>query len=82
MARIKKRVHPKTAAVSYQVQIRRTGYPTISKNFATEKEARTWAITTEAGMLNNSVKNPREKRVGQFPKSLSGIKITKPEEEA
>lgn len=80
MASIYKRVHPKTAAVSYQVQIRRTGYPTISKNFATEKEAKNWAIMTEAGMLSNSVKNPREKTRWTIPEVIEWY-IKNPSEE-
>lgn len=59
MASIKKR-QALDGKPSYQVQIRRRGYPAISKSFATEAEAKEWAILTEASVLKNEVINPRE----------------------
>lgn len=59
MASIYERTHPTTKAVSYQVQIRRSGYPPKSKTFATLKEANKWAIINEANVLNNKGVNSK-----------------------
>lgn len=59
MASIKERIS-KTGEKSYQVQIRRKGYPPISRNFPTQKLARDYATLTEAALLKNEDRNPRE----------------------
>ncbi len=59
MASIKERTS-KAGVTTYQVQIRRRGYPPISKNFDTLKDARDWATLTEASVLKNETINPRE----------------------
>lgn len=60
MASIHERVNTKTGVTTYQVQIRRKGYPAINKNFATLQEARTQAVLLEAALLKNENINPRE----------------------
>ncbi|SDZ77673.1 site-specific integrase [Acidovorax soli] len=59
MASIKERVS-KSGVTTYQVQIRRKGYPPISKNFTSKREAQKYATETEAGVLKNEIINPRE----------------------
>lgn len=59
MASIKERVS-KAGVKTWQVQIRRKGYPPISKNFDKESDANTWAIVTEASVLKNEAINLRE----------------------
>lgn len=49
MASINKRTS-ENGVVSYQAMIRRKGFPTTSKTFATEKEARVWAQLMEESM--------------------------------
>lgn len=59
MATIKKRT-TKSGKTTYQVQVRRSGYPHISKNFPDEAQAQDWAVTMEARILNNEGEKPRE----------------------
>lgn len=70
MASIHERKNKTTGAVTYQVQVRRKGYPPISKNFPTEQEARDFATLTEAGVLTNAVVNPRESTKWTIPEVI------------
>ena len=67
MANIQERVNPKTGVKTYQVQIRRKGYPPESKNFAVLQEAKDWATLREASILRNENRNPREKTKWSIP---------------
>ncbi len=51
MASINKRIS-ESGVVSYQAMIRKKGFPTTSKTFATEKEARVWAQLMEESMAS------------------------------
>jgi len=51
MAEIVKRVSPTTKKTTYQVRIRRTGYPAIVKSFKTKTLADDWARQEEANLL-------------------------------
>lgn len=59
MANIKERTS-KAGVTTFQVQIRRKGYPPIIKNFDTLKDVRDWTILTEAIVLKNEAINPWE----------------------
>lgn len=67
MASIKERVNEKTGAKTFQVQIRRKGYPPLSKNFSSLREANDWATLKEASVLKNEDINPREKTKWKIP---------------
>ncbi len=58
----------------YQVQIRRKGYPTVSKAFGTLKEARDWATLTESAILRNEAVNPREAASWVIPEIIDWYK--------
>lgn len=67
MASIKERINPQTGVKTFQVQIRRRGYPPISKNFPTRRKAENYAISVEAKVLNNEVINPSEANKWTIP---------------
>lgn len=69
MASIKERTS-KAGVTTYQVQIRRKGYPPISKNFESLQEARNWATLTEASVLKNETINPREATKWAIPELI------------
>ncbi len=50
----------KNGTISYQVEIRRKGYPPLRKTLKTLAEARDWSVMTEASVLKNETINPRE----------------------
>lgn len=66
MASIKERLW-KSGKKTYQVQIRRKGYPPIRKNFDTLQEARDQALLLEAAVLKNENINPREATKWRIP---------------
>lgn len=70
MASIKERIS-KTGVKTYQVQIRRKGYPPISKNCSTMQEARDYAAITEAELLKNENRNPREATKWTIPEVIN-----------
>jgi integrase len=67
VASITERINEKTGAKTYQVQIRRKGYPAISKNFPTKRKAENYAISIEAKVLNNEAINPSEANKWTIP---------------
>ncbi|MDD5389817.1 MAG: site-specific integrase [Gallionellaceae bacterium] len=69
MATIKARTN-QDGTTSYIVQIRRKGYPPISKSFKKESEARDYAILQEASILKNENPNPREKTKWTIPQVI------------
>lgn len=73
MASIKARTL-RDGSTSWQVQIRRSGYPPISRSFPTEREARDFAILTEASVLKNETINPREATKWTIPEIVEWYK--------
>ncbi|MES9966892.1 MAG: hypothetical protein ABW074_06440, partial [Sedimenticola sp.] len=54
MANIRKRHN------TYQAQIRKRGFPTITKTFTTRKEAEAWVTNTESAMLRGDFSDSRK----------------------
>jgi len=73
MASIQERTS-KTGKRFYQAQIRRTGYPTVSKAFGTKQEAQDWAIHTEGAILSNETVNPKEAASWTIPQIIDWYK--------
>ena len=71
MASIKKRNQ------TYQVQIRRKGYPSISKCFTTARAAKAWAAEQEASLENSQspLKSFREKEVPDLQTALGRYQL-------
>ena len=69
MASITKRTL-KDGKVSYQVEIRRRGYPPIRKTFSTERKAKDFATLTEAKVLKNEATNLREATKWTIPQVI------------
>ncbi len=69
MASIKKRVSA-NGTEFWQVQIRKKGYPPVSKSFEKFDKAREWAIFTEASILKNETINPREATKWTIPQVM------------
>lgn len=69
MATITKRIS-KDGKVSYQVEIRRKGYPALRKTFPTERLARDFATVTEAKVLKNEATNLREATKWTIPQLI------------
>ena len=51
MATFDKRISPHTGKISWRVRIRRNHLPVLSKSFPNKTEARQWASTTEAALV-------------------------------
>ena len=51
MASFNKRISPHTGKISWRVRIRRNHLPVLSKSFPNKTEARQWASTTEAALV-------------------------------
>ena len=51
MATIDKRTSPRTGKVAWRVRIRRTNLPDITKSFPNKTEAKQWAFSTEAALI-------------------------------
>jgi integrase len=51
MATIDKRTSPRTGKVTWRVRIRRTNLPDITKSFSNKSEAKQWAFSTEAALI-------------------------------
>lgn len=66
MASIKERLW-KSGAKTYQIQIRRKGYPPISRNYDTLQEARDQALLLESAVLKNENTNPKESTKWTIP---------------
>jgi len=50
--KITERTSSKTGKISYQVRIRRTGYPSLIKSFKSKAEAESWLRTQETNLLD------------------------------
>lgn len=70
MATITKRISKDGTKTSYQVEIRRKGYPPIRKTFSKEKDARDFATLTEAKVLKNEATNLREATKWTIPQVI------------
>jgi len=51
MATFDKRTSPRTGKVTWRVRIRRTNLPDITKSFSNKSEAKQWAFSTEAALI-------------------------------
>ncbi len=60
MSKPKRRVSPRTGEVTWQVQIRKKGYPQVSQNFKKYDDAVIYLKTTEVGIMKNEIINPKE----------------------
>lgn len=70
MATITKRISKDGKKTSYQVEIRRKGYPPLRKTFSKEKDARDFATLTEAKVLKNEATNLREATKWTIPEVI------------
>ncbi len=61
MADITTRTSPTTGKTTYQVRIRRSGFPTLTKTFKTKAEAEHWSRTQETSLLEGSPILTKEK---------------------
>lgn len=73
MASIKERTS-KTGKTFYQAQIRRRGYPTVSKTFSKRQDAQDWATLTEGAILRNETVNPKEAASWTIPQIVDWYK--------
>lgn len=73
MASIKERTS-KTGKSFYQAQIRRRGYPTVSKTFSKRQDAQDWATLTEGAILRNETVNPKEAASWTIPQIIDWYK--------
>jgi integrase len=64
----------KDGTTSYQVEIRRRGYPPLRKTFRTLADARNWSVLTEASVLKNETINPREAAQWTIPEIIEWYK--------
>lgn len=70
MIKPKKRTSPLTGEVTWQVQIRKAGYPKVSKNFKTYEDAENWLKVTEVGIMKNEIINPKEASKWTIPELI------------
>jgi hypothetical protein len=57
MATFDKRTSPRTGKVTWRVRIRRTNLPDITKSFSNKSEAKQWAFSTEAALIEGRLDN-------------------------
>lgn len=70
MASSTKRFNKDTGREFWQVRIRRKGYPPISKNFDTKREADDFGILMESKLLRNEAINPQEASKWTIPQVI------------